>query len=71
LSYVNASDGDQAAAMYRAGAVFDLDEYARVFISWDRGQSDIDPYARIPTKIKKKRNQTKSNEGMYGRIIFV
>lgn len=71
LSYVNARDDDEAAAMYRAGAVFDRDEYARVFISWDRGRPDFDPYARIRNKIKKKKNQTKSNEEMYGRIIFL
>jgi hypothetical protein len=71
LSYVNAKDGDEAAAMYRAGEEFDRDEYARVFISWDRNRPAFDPYGRILNKIKKKRHQTKSNAGIYGRIIFI
>lgn len=71
LSYVNAKDDDEAAAMYGAGTDFDRDEYARIFISWDRERPGFDPYARILNKIKKKRHQTKSGVGMYGRIIFV
>jgi hypothetical protein len=71
LCYVNARDGDEAAAMYRAGDEFVQDEYARVFLSWERKPADIDPYARIQNKIKKKRHQTKAEDGNYGRIIFL
>jgi hypothetical protein len=73
LCYVNrnARDGDEAAAMYRAGVEFVQDEYARVFLSWERKPTDIDPYARIQNKIKKKRHQTKAEGGTYGRIIFL
>lgn len=71
LCYVNASDGDEAAAMYRSGDDFAREEYGRVFISWKRGRPDFDPYARIRNKIKKKRHQTKSGAGIYGRIIFL
>jgi hypothetical protein len=71
LSYVNARDGDEAAAMYRAGVDLVQDEYARVFLSWERNPADIDPYARIQNKVKKKRHQTKAEGGTYGRIIFL
>ena len=71
LSNISAKDDDEVAAIYRAGEEFDQDEYARVFISWDRDRPDFDPYARILNKIKKKRHQTKGDAGMYGRIIFV
>jgi hypothetical protein len=71
LSYVNARDGDEAAAMYRAGVDLVHDEYARVFLSWERNPADIDPYARIQNKVKKKRHQTKAEGGTYGRIIFL
>lgn len=71
LCYVNANDDDEAAAMYRAGVEFVQDEYARVFLSWERNAADLDPYARIRNKIKKKRHQTKAEEGMYGRIILL
>jgi hypothetical protein len=71
LCYVNARDDDEAAAMYRAGVEFIQDEYARVFLSWERNAADLDPYARIRNKIKKKRHQTRVEEGMYGRIILL
>ena len=71
LSYVNARDDDEAAAMYRSGEDIAREEYGRVFISWDRERPNLDPYARIRSKIKKKRHQTKSDAGMYGRIIFL
>ncbi len=57
--------------MYRAGVDLLQDEYARVFLSWERSTADIDPYARIQNKIKKKRHQTKVDEEIYGRIIFL
>ena len=71
LGYVNARDDDEAAAMYRAGVEFIQDEYARVFLSWERNAADLDPYARIRNKIKKKRHQTRADGGMYGRIILL
>ena len=71
LSYVNAGNDEEAAAMYRSGKDFTHEEYGRVFISWDRERPDFDPYARIRNKIKKKRHQTKSDVGIYGRIIFL
>lgn len=71
LCHVNAKDDDDAAEMYRAGANLHKNEYARVFLMWERTPADIDPYARIQNKIKKKRHQTKAEEGFYGRIIFL
>lgn len=71
LSYVNTRDDDEAAAIYRSGEDLAHEEYGRVFISWERKQPDFDPYVRIRSKIKKKRHQTKSDAGMYGRIIFL
>jgi hypothetical protein len=71
FSYVNAKDDDEVAAMYRAGVDFAKEEYARVFLSWQRNSADLDPYARIRSKIKKKRHQTKAGDGVYGRLIFL
>jgi hypothetical protein len=71
LCYVNASDDDEAAARYRSGEVFVGEEYGRVFVAWNRGRPDFDPYDRIRSKIKKKRHQTKIGAGVYGRIIFL
>jgi len=71
LCYVNARDDDEAAAMYRAGADLAHNEYARVFIHWQRSPGDLDPYERIRSKIKKKKHQTKSGDGVLGRVIFI
>ncbi|MGA3318673.1 MAG: hypothetical protein ABSC64_19830 [Candidatus Korobacteraceae bacterium] len=68
---VNATSDDEAAAMYRAGIDFEQEEYARIFIAWQRNNADLDPYARIQSKIKKKKSQTKAAEGLLGRIIFL
>lgn len=71
LCRVNAASDRQAAAMYRAGVDLQQDEYARVFIAWQRVDADLDPYARIQSKIKKKKNQTKAGDGVMGRVIFL
>jgi PII-like signaling protein len=71
LFRTNARDDDEGAAMYRAGVDFEGDEYARIFITWERNSADLDPYARIQSKIKKKKYQTKAGDGLLGRIIFL
>ena len=71
LCRVNAQNDDEAAARYRAGGDLADDEYARIFLFWKRGPADLDPYARIKNKIKKKRHQTKASEDLLGRIIFL
>ncbi len=71
LCRVTAKDDDEAASMYRAGADLAEEEYARVFIFWERARADLDPYTRIKNKIKKKRHQTKAGEGLLGRVIFL
>jgi hypothetical protein len=71
LCRVNAATDEEATDMYRAGADLGGDEYARVFIAWERRPADLDPYARIRSKIKKKKYQTKAGAGLLGRAIFL
>jgi len=71
LCRTNARDDDEGAAMYRAGVDFEGAEYARIFITWERNSADLDPYARIQSKIKKKKYQTKAGDGLLGRVIFL
>jgi hypothetical protein len=71
LSRVAAESDEQAAAMYRAGIDFQQQEQARVFVSWGRTEANIDPYARIQSKIRKKKNQTKTGESLAGKVIFL
>ncbi len=71
LTRVAAESDEHAAAMYRAGIHFQQQEQARIFISWQRDDTNIDPYIRIQNKIRKKKNQTKTGEDAFGKVIFL
>jgi hypothetical protein len=71
LSRVAADSDEHAAAMYRAGVDFQQQEQARIFVSWQRDDANIDPYIRIQNKIRKKKNQTKTGEDVFGKVIFL
>jgi hypothetical protein len=71
LSRVAADSDEHAAAMYRAGVDFHQQEQARVFVTWQRGDANIDPYTRIQSKIRKKKSQTKTGENLAGKVIFL
>jgi hypothetical protein len=71
LSRVAADSNEHAAAMYRSGVHFQQQEQARIFVSWQRDDANIDPYDRIQNKIRKKKNQTKTGGNALGKVIFL